>query len=185
MKVLLVASDKAELKPFGDECIKIVSGVGPILAAAAAAYAIAEYKPDVVFSVGSAGSMGKLKIGDVASFAKVITPDSDLSAFHLSPGSTLLPSRASLSAIALDGSSSLVLSSSGRFASERSSLSDAADMEAYGVALSAYLRKIPCYAVKLITDIVGEKITLGDYGYNLRTMREAMAAKVDGILRGL
>ena len=185
MKVLLVASDKAELKPFGDECIKIVSGVGPILAAAAAAYAIAEYKPDVVFSVGSAGSMGKLKIGDVASFAKVITPDSDLSAFHLPPGSTLLPSRASLSAIALDGSSSLVLSSSGRFASERSSLSDAADMEAYGVALSSSLKGIPCYAVKIITDLIGNHVNLGTYGYTLRQLRILLPEKVEEVLSAL
>ena len=182
MKVLLVASDKAELKPFSDEYIKVVAGVGPVLAAASSAYAIAEHNPDIVFSVGSAGSMGKLKLGDVVSFSRVITPDSNLTAFHLPLGATLLPTRATVSSIPLDSTSEYILSSSGSFASIKDESSDAADMEAYGVAIACYLKRIPCFAVKVITDIVGERISLGDYGYNLRAMRETMTAKVDEIL---
>ncbi len=186
VKALVIASDKAELASFHDDFIKVVCGVGPILAAASAASAIAQYRPDAVFSVGSAGSLGVLRIGDCVSFGSVITPDHDLTAFRMKRGSTLLPSRATLHGITLDRSSSYVLSSSGTFASSCPPLeADAADMEAYGIAVAAMTASIPCFAVKVITDVVGEKVSLPEYGYTLRSLRALLPERVAGILERL
>ncbi len=187
MRVLIVASDKAELKAFPDTFEKVASGVGPVLAAASAAYAIAEHLPDVVFSVGSAGSAGKLSIGECVSFARVVSPDFDLSSYGLEVGSTLMGNRKILSSIELDRNSSYVLSSSGSF---NTGISlpfhyDAADMEAYGVAFAASMRHIPCFAVKVITDVIGEHVDLGEYGYTLRSLRSLLPLKVEEILSSL
>ena len=57
MKVLIIASDKGELKGFSDEYIKVVSGVGPVMAAVAASREIERVKPDCVISLGSAGAI--------------------------------------------------------------------------------------------------------------------------------
>ena len=187
MKVLIIASDRSELSAFSDGFVRIVSGVGPFLAAASAAAAIAEHHPDAVFSVGSAGSYGSLSVGECVSFGSVATPDQDLSAFHLRKGSTLLPSRATIGSIDLDRSSSLRLLTSGTFASApcEDMEADAADMEAYGVALSAFIAHIPCFAVKIITDIVGDGTRLSEYGFRLRDLRERMPAVVEEALRRL
>ena len=179
MKVLIVASDKSELKAFPDKFIKIASGVGPVLSSAFTAFAIAEHHPDIVFSVGSAGSAGKLRIGDCISFSRVITPDSDI---------TLTSDRKKLGAIPLDGNSEYILSSSGTFAAkpgEGNLFFDAADMEAYGVALSSSLKGIPCYAVKIITDLIGNHVNLGSYGYTLRQLRILLPEKVEEVLSAL
>lgn len=188
MKVLIVASDKSELKAFPDKFIKIASGVGPVLSSAFTAFAIAEHHPDIVFSVGSAGSAGKLRIGDCISFSRVITPDSDISAYGLEKGYTLTSDRKKLGAIPLDGNSDYILSSSGTFAAkpgEGNLFFDAADMEAYGVALSSSLKGIPCYAVKIITDLIGNHVNLGTYGYTLRQLRILLPEKVEEVLSAL
>ena len=62
MKILVVVSDRAELAAFDDRFIGVVSGVGPVFAAAASSAAISEYHPDFVLSSGSAGSLGPLAI---------------------------------------------------------------------------------------------------------------------------
>ena len=150
-----------------------------MLAAAAAASAIAMHSPDAVVSVGSAGSFGGLAVGDCVSFGSVVMPDQDLTAFHLGRGRTLLPSRATVGELRLDRSSDLILSTSSSFASGPPVIpAHAADMEAYGVAYSAYLASIPCLAVKAITDIVGEKPALGDYRKKLKEIRGALPEKV-------
>ncbi len=185
MKVLLVASDKAELKPFPDSYIKAVSGIGPVLSAAITASSIHEYKPDIVISVGSAGSAGRLKLGECVSFGRVISPDPDLTAFHLGRGSTILPTRATINGFVLDRNSEYILSSSSAFATVPFSSSDASDMEAYGVAAAAYLQNIPCFAVKVITDIIGKRISMGDYGFNLRKLRDALLPEVERVISSL
>ena len=62
LRILVAASDKAELASFGDGYIKVVTGVGPVLAAAAVAAAAAVHHPDVIVSTGTAGSMGTSSI---------------------------------------------------------------------------------------------------------------------------
>lgn len=182
MKILVVVSDRAELAAFDDRFIGVVSGIGPVFAAAASAAAIAEYLPDVVVSAGSAGSLGPLEMGDCVSFGSVVYADMDLSAYHLLPGTSLAPDRRTFSSIRLASSSDHILASSAAFASDKSRYlpfhASAADMEAYGVAYSAYLASIPCIAVKAITDIVGEKPMLGDYRKRLKEIRGALPEKV-------
>ena len=183
MKVLVVASSKTELSYFSGSYSKAVSGVGPVLAAAVTASAINEVKPDVVFSVGSAGSMGKLGIGECLSFGSVIMPDMDLTAYGLERGVTLLPAGKKMGRIMLDSNSDSILSTSSSFAAEPMPGADAADMEAYGVAVAASLSSIPCYAVKVITDIVGKHVSLKEYGTTLRSLLFKLPAKVEEVLQ--
>ena len=77
-KILVVASDKAEIKGLGGDFLTLVSGVGPIFAAARASGEIARTGAEVVVSVGTCGSMGRIKRGEVVSFSTVVTPDQDL-----------------------------------------------------------------------------------------------------------
>ena len=189
MKILVVVSDKAELAAFDDRFIGVVSGIGPVFAAAASAAAIAEYHPDVVVSAGSAGSLGPLEIGDCVSFGSVVYADMDLSAYHLLPGTSLAPDRRTFSSIRLASSSEHILASSAVFASDKTRYlpfhASAADMEAYGVAMAAYLAGVPCFAVKAITDIVGNPIRLSDYGFTLRSLRSLLPERVEEVLKQL
>lgn len=189
MKILVVASDKGELKGLGDEYIKVVSGVGPILAAVAATKAILSEKPDVVVSLGSAGTINRnLKVGNAYSFGKVICPDQNLTAMHLPLGATLGKNRSTICELETrDRASRLLLSTSGKFSSEitkehEETYADAADMEAYGVALAAYDAGLPFYAIKLITDYVGDKSTVGDISFNLREGRERLKTLLEEVI---
>lgn len=187
-KVLLVASDKGELKGFGDGYIKVVSGVGPIMSAAASALWIEREKPDLVVSIGSAGAINPaLEIGEAYSFSSVVTPDQDLSAFHVAKGSTLDERRTTIGEIrTLSLDSGLRLSSSASFTSDTSEFLekmhvDATDMEAYGVAVACRKMEVEFASVKLITDIVGDKSGVGKVSFNLRRGRERLIELVDSI----
>ena len=182
MRILVVASDRAELAAFDDSFIKVVSGVGPVFAAASTASAIGQYKPDIVVSAGSAGSTGMLEIGECVSFGFSVFADMDLTAYHLRRGTSLTPERCTISSINLDGSSSLVLATSASFASDpekyREFNAAAVDMEGYGVAYASLLAGLPCLAVKVITDMIGEKPELKGYSGTLRNLRAKLPEKV-------
>lgn len=184
MRVLIAASDRAEVK--GYDGLIVVTGVGAIQAAAAVSKAIAELKPDAVVSIGSAGSYGKLELGVSYSFGSVVSGDQDLTSYRLPLGATLGPGRETIAAITLDRTSPYVLVSSCRFADGPSVIAaDAADMEAYGVAMAARAYGIPCYAVKVITDIVGERVSIPDYSKRLRDWRAGLHLKVEELIQGL
>ena len=185
MRILVAASDKAELASFGDGYIKVVTGVGPVLAAAAVAAAAAVHHPDIIVSTGTAGSMGSIAIGDIVSFGSVISPDADLSAYGLKRGITLLPDHRKLSSISLDRSSRYVLSSSSALASEPVDGVDAFDMEGYGVAVAAFCASVPCLAVKAITDIVGIRTEMNDYLSLRRSLVQMLPSKVSETIKAL
>lgn len=187
-KILLVASDKAELKGLDGEWDKCICGVGPIQSAAMTVRYAMEYKSDIIVSVGSAGSLGRLKTGDVVSFSSVVTPDQDLSHMHVRLGSTIGPDRATFNTLyTLDRTSGYVLYSSGRFSSEilpshTFFKADAADMEAYGVGMAAKCLGLGFYCVKLITDIVGDKSTVGDVSFSYREGRARLGEVLSSII---
>lgn len=187
-KVLVIASDRNELKGLDESWKKCVSGVGPVMAAVQSVIAIEKYKPDVVVSTGSAGSLGRFRRGDVVSFSSVVTPDQDLTPFRVALGSTIGPDRATLGELfTLDRTSGYVLCSSGKFSSEvlpshRILKADAADMEAYGVALASRYMGVGFYCVKLITDIVGDKSTVGDVLFSYREGRERVSSFLSSLL---
>ena len=183
MKILAAASDRSELKAFGDGYLKVVTGVGPVLAAASVAAAIERFHPDIIVSTGTAGSFGTLSSGDVVSFGSVIFPDADLTAYGLKRGETLLASHRILSSIPLDSASSLVLATSSSFASSVIEGADAADMEAYGVAVAAYNAGIPCLAVKGITDRVGERMEMKEYFSVRKQLLPLLEKKVSEIIQ--
>lgn len=183
-RILVVASDKNELKGFGDAFDTAVVGVGPIMAAAGAMYAAKETDPEVIISVGSCGSTGNLKKGEVVSFSSVVCPDQDLTVMHLAPGTTIDQRRSTVGALQTgDRKSPYILSSSGTFASEVTDMmkalhADASDMEAYGVGIVARQLGIPFFAIKLITDHIGDASTVGDISFNLRDGRARMVETV-------
>ncbi len=167
-RILLVASDPNEIKGLDGPWDKAVCGVGPVNAAAYTAINALKYKSEIVVSVGSCGSLGIIGRGDVVSFSTVVTPDQDLSAVHLSLGTTIGPDRATFKELyTLDKTSPYILYSSGTFSSavlpsHTALKADCADMEAYGVAVACRALNIGFYAVKIVTDIVGEKVKIGD-----------------------
>ena len=190
MKVLLVASDKGELKGFNEGYIKVVSGVGPIMAATVAALAIAKEKPDIVVSIGSAGAISEeLEVGRAYSFSRIVTPDQNLTSFHVALGSTLDSNRTTFGEIRTkDLQSRFILGSSGSFSKDlqpwhKILSADASDMESYGVGLAAFKTGVPFYAVKLITDRVGDLSTIGKIQFNLRKGRERLISLVSSILK--
>ena len=179
-RILVVASDKAEIKGLGSDFLTLVSGVGPIMAAARTSGEIIKTKADVVISVGTCGSLGRIKKGEVVSFSKVVTPDQDLSSMHLSLGATIDWNRSTIKELTTaDRLSGLTLLSSGTFTSSYrdvfSSFSpDCVDMEAYGVGVAALSLGIPFYAIKLVSDIVGDHSTVGDISFSMREGRESL-----------
>ena len=190
-KILVVASDKAEIKGMDEYFSTLICGVGPIFASAVTSKAIGEVKPDVVFSIGSCGSLGLVKKGEVVSFSRVVTPDQDLSSMHLPLGATLAPDRSSVKEIeTADRKSGLVLLSSGTFSSSvrdcfRYFSPHCVDMEAYGVGIAASIHSIPFYAVKLVTDIVGDHSSVGDISFSLREGRKRLLEALIEISRHL
>ena len=187
MKILLVASDRNELKGLDGPWDTCVSGVGPVLAATHTVINAERYKPDVIVSVGSAGSLGRLKKGEVISFSSVVTPDQDLSSMHVRLGATIGPDRATFGELyTLDKMSPYILCSSGKFADEVLPAhtffkADAVDMEAYGVGVATRALGIGFYAVKLITDIVGDKSKIGDVAFSYREGRARLAEVLSSI----
>lgn len=186
MKVLVISSDKEEIKGLDSSYIKAVSGVGPIMAAISTAIAIKEHDPDVVISLGSAGAISPdLSIGEAYSFSSVVTPDQDLTAFHIALGDTLDFNRKPIGKIMTDDTtSSLILGSSGTYNKEirpwhKRLQVDAADMEAYGVALASRRMDKRFYAIKLITDMLGDSSNIGNVLFNLRSGRDRMIALLD------
>lgn len=179
-RILVVASDKAEIKGLGNDFLTLVSGVGPIMAAARTSGEIIKTKADVVISVGTCGSLGRIKKGEVVSFSKVVTPDQDLSSMHLSLGATIDWNRSTIKELTTaDRLSGLTLLSSGTFTSSYrdvfSSFSpDCVDMEAYGVGVAALSLGIPFYAIKLVSDIVGDHSTVGDISFSMREGRVSL-----------
>ena len=79
-----------------------------------------------------------------------------------------------------------ILCSSGKFADEVLPAhtffkADAVDMEAYGVGVAARALGIGFYAVKLITDIVGDKSKIGDVAFSYREGRARLAEVLSSI----
>ena len=187
-RVLLVASDPNELKGLDGDWNRCVCGVGPLLSAANTVKYALETKACVVVSVGSAGSLGRLERGEVISFGEVVTPDQDLSAMHIALGSTIGENRATFRELrTLDSSSPYILYTSGKFNtsvidSHRLLKADAADMEAYGVGIAARVLGIGFYAVKLITDTVGVKATVGDISFSYREGRARLSSFLSSML---
>lgn len=175
MKVLFLASDRAELKglPESVECRAI--GTGLVMAAVNATKAIMETEADIVVNIGSAGGSASHSPGDVLMIGRVFTTDQDLSAYRLPPGSTIDEGRATVGEIRLPSDEENSLLSSSRFSSVPSDLMpDCYDMEGYAVALAADRLKKKCIVFKLVTDIVGERVSIGEYSRNLRIWRSRL-----------
>lgn len=188
-RVLLLASDRRELKGFGDEYIKEVVGVGAISAALHTAHLISKHSPDFVVSIGSAGRVSKeLEVGKAYSFKCVNNDLIDLSEVHISLGSSLDREGSTYGPLkTFDTSSPYILTTTGKYSrsmkeSYKTLSSSAVDMEAYGVALSCRELGIPFFAVKLITDTIECDAAISSIDREYRVSREALISKVKEVL---
>ncbi len=178
-KVLILASDRAELAGYPEDFVTVVTGVGLENSVLFASEAIMREKPSLVINVGSAGARkDSAGIGEVVRIREVWNLDYDLTAYRLAKYATLDEKRATVSSIRL-ADEGLVLGSSNKFTSEsRDNRIDLYDMEGYGAALAARHFGLPCAIFKGVTDIVGEHVKLSDYRETLKNLRTALAGEV-------
>lgn len=183
-KILLLASDSAEIHSFDDSFIKVITGVGKTRAAIITAKAIEKFKPDLVVNVGSVGAVNtRLEIGSVVTVRNVVNMDADLTMYHLPLGTLLDEKRTSYGLLDLKNDSSITLGTSETFSSivtdKMIKLNvDITDMEGYGIALACSSYDIPIVMVKVVTDMVGQNIKLSDYKKVLKEVRSNLKNRV-------
>jgi len=178
MRVMVVASDEQELRGFGDEVIKVVSGCGMENAAVATVKGIYEHKPEVVINVGTAGAREGLEVGKCYWIKEVYNRDYDLTKYRLAPYAMLGANRTVEHSLKLEEEGYVLSSSNGFTSSPISPLFDIYDMEGYGVAKACAFMKTECHILKGISDRVGKNLNLKDYRTLLKNLKEQLAAEV-------
>ena len=58
-------------------------------------------------------------------------------------------------------------------------------MEAYGVGIAAKRAGLPFFAVKLVSDIIGDNSSLGDVSFSLREGRARLVEAVEALASSL
>lgn len=183
-KVLILASDRAELASFPNSFITRSTGVGLEAAAIIASEAIVKEKPELVINIGSAGAKSTVaKIGEIVRIKEVYNLDYDLTSYRLPKYSTLDENRATVTSLSLQADG-LILGSSNKFATRAVDNIDIYDMEGYGVALAARHFGLPCAIFKGISDIVGSAPALSDYRQLLKQLRLELAEAVLAFIEG-
>jgi len=183
MKILVLASDRAELSSYPDDIIKCMTGVGPVEAGVMASKAISEADPDIVFGIGSCGAVrGLHELGEVVHIKCVFFQDMDLSLYHLPVGATLRYDRSTQREICLEEHGG-VLATSGTFASSVTPFAKDVgaslfDMEGYAIASAAKAYGKKCFLIKGISDYVGEKVALKDYRAFLKELSSKIRKEV-------
>ncbi len=181
MKLLFVASDKAEASAFPPSCQFVFTGVGLALSGVILSKAICEFKPDVVINIGSVGSINH-EIGSVLQIKSIYNLDQDLTCYHVPPCTTLKADRSMLGELTI-AKEGFVLGSSSTFASVVTPLMkdlnlDACDMEAYSEALACKEYGIPFYSYKVVTDLIGIPTKLKEYKKQLSLFKKELVSVV-------
>lgn len=189
MKALVVASSDGELISFKklNSVITLSTGLGNILSSSLVTKAISEEKPEVVFSIGSAGrnTNSMVKEGEVVSFKNIYSYDQDLTSLGFLRGETVNGKRKKFGRIATadDKSNYIILSSSSLVDNPMFPLFfDAFDMESYGVAVASKIFSIPFYVVKVITDTLGDEKSKEDISLIYKEKRDELTQVVKGFL---
>lgn len=164
----------------GKRMVLVLSGIGKVNAAIAAAWVIHRFQPDCVINTGSAGGLGKgLKVGDVVIGECVAHHDVDVTAFGYAWGQVpqqpaVFTSDEHLMAVAKEAAEAfeharvtrgLIVSgdqfihSSGRVAEIRSHFHDvqAVEMEAAAIAQTCHQLDTPFVVIRAVSDCADEK----------------------------
>ena len=169
----------------------LFTGVGPVEAALAASTAIAGLAaanclPDLVISLGSAGS-ASLQQAEVYQVARVSYRDMDASALGFAPGLTPfldLPAELELLAPLPDipakrlSTGANIVSGAAYAAID----SDMVDMETFSIARACMRHKLPLIGLRGISDGAAELTHIGDWTAYLHVIDAKLALVVDQLL---
>ncbi len=166
----------------------LMIGVGPVEAAANLAYALAglvraDEKPDLVISLGSAGS-AKLPQAEVFQASSVSYRDMDASPLGFEKGTTPfldLPKVIELP-ISVPGVAAASLSTGANIVSGKAYASieaDMVDMETYACLRACQLAGIPLVGLRGISDGANELQHVGDWTQYLHIIDEKLANAVE------
>jgi adenosylhomocysteine nucleosidase len=169
----------------------LFTGVGPVEAAVAASAALAGLAadnrlPDLVVSLGSAGS-ARLQQAEVYQVARVSYRDMDASALGFAPGLTPfldLPAELELLAPLLDvpakrlSTGANIVSGAAYAAID----SDMVDMETFSIARACMRYKLPLIGLRGISDGAAELKHIGDWTAYLHVIDAKLALVVDQLL---
>ena len=169
----------------------LFTGVGPVEAAVVASAALAglaadNRMPDIVVSLGSAGS-AKLQQAEVYQVSGVSYRDMDASALGFAPGLTPfldLPAELELLAPLLDvpakrlSTGANIVSGAAYAAID----SDMVDMETFSIARTCMRYKLPLIGLRGISDGAAELKHIGDWTAYLHVIDAKLALVVDQLL---
>lgn len=169
----------------------LFTGVGPVEAAVVASAALAglaadNRMPDIVVSLGSAGS-AKLQQAEVYQVSGVSYRDMDASALGFAPGLTPfldLPAELELLAPLLDvpakrlSTGANIVSGAAYAAID----SDMVDMETFSIARACMRHKLPLIGLRGISDGAAELTHIGDWTAYLDVIDAKLALVVDQLL---
>lgn len=191
-RILFVMAAEAEYGPnLRKLIIPLMTGVGPVEAAVALTGALARLEaqaslPDLVFSLGSAGS-NTLQQGELYQAATVSYRDMDASPLGFPKGHTPfsdlppeLPLLLPLSGIEAKRLSTGANVVSGAVYSDIDA--DMVDMESYALARAAMRFSVPLAVLRGISDGAEELSHIGDWTQYLHVIDEKLADAVDRLI---
>jgi adenosylhomocysteine nucleosidase len=189
LSVLFVMATQQEHGPHLQKRVKpVITGVGPVEAGIATAAALAELtvhhaRPNLVFSLGSAGSRD-LEHAGVYQVASITYRDMDCSALGFERGVTPFLDQPRVVTIPhrIDGIPAATLSSGAKIisGSDYDALgAEMADMESYSVFRAAARFGVPMIGLRGISDGRTELTGLHDWTEYLHVIDEKLAAALD------
>lgn len=194
-RILFVMAVEAEYGPeLARRFAPLFTGVGPVEAAAAVSAclvgaAFADRMPDLVVSLGSAGS-AVLPQTEIFQVASVSYRDMDASALGFVKGVTPfleVPVELPLVTSLLPGVPAMRLSTGANIVSGPAYASidaEMVDMETYAIARSCMRHGIPLMGLRGISDGVAELTSIHDWTQYLHVIDGKLAAVVDRLLAG-
>jgi adenosylhomocysteine nucleosidase len=194
-RILFVMAVEAEYGPELARRFKpLFTGVGPVEAAATvsaclAGAAAADRKPDLVLSLGSAGS-AVLPQTEIFQVASVSYRDMDASALGFKKGVTPflnIPVELPLETALLPGVPAMRLSTGANIVSGPAYANvdaEMVDMETFAIARSCMRHGVPLMGLRGISDGVAELKSISDWTQYLHIIDRKLAAVVDRLLAG-
>lgn len=154
-KLLVLAAIKDEFLPSTiNSCEVFYTGIGKINATYATTRLIYEVKPDLIFNIGTAGTMDQKYLGKIHKIGAVI--EHDVKCEPLSPrGKVPFDHSPSVIPIFSEG---LLLATGDSFITEpdpwlKKNKIDLVDMECFAIAKVAYNENVPFFSVKYASDM--------------------------------
>ena len=179
-----VAQELVELKWEGVECFYLKTGIGKVKSAFYLTHAIAGFQPDMVISIGTAGSI-QHQVGDVFYCTQFI--DRDLEKVKNLGISARVDSSLGLLEHAYTQSwqNEGTCNTGDSFVTTEADLvGDVIDMEAFAQAWVCEQLDVPFVAIKYVTDIIGQN-SVKQWEDKLADAREGLAHYINEVIQGL